>query len=248
MGIFNFRHKQKNNSFNYTDFYSTDLHSHLIPGIDDGSPDFEESLKIIAALGNMGIKKIITTPHISMLYPNTPEKIYDIFTKLQQEVAAKNIEISLEVAAEYMIDENFVEILKNEKLMTFGDNYVLIELSSYSPFPILSDLIFEMQTKGYNIVLAHPERYLYWQYEFSGLEKLKDRELLFQLNMLSLTKIYSPDVHKLAVRLIKEGMIDFVGSDTHSVDYIPKMNAVLTGKLFQELAATGQMKNNLLSD
>ncbi|HNZ43422.1 MAG TPA: capsular biosynthesis protein [Bacteroidales bacterium] len=248
MAIFDFRHKQKNGPFNYTDFYSTDLHSHLIPGIDDGSPDMDESLKIIAGLSSMGIKKIITTPHISMLYPNTPEKIYEIFTELQREVAARNIEISLEVAAEYMIDENFVEILKNGKLMTFGKNYVLIELSPYNPFPILSDLIFEMQIKGYNIVLAHPERYLYWQYEFSGLEKLKDRELLFQLNILSLTKIYSQDVHKLAVRLIKEGMVDFVGSDTHSMDYIPKMKDVLTGRLFQDLAATGQIKNNLLSD
>lgn len=248
MAIFDFRHKQKNDPFNYTDFYSTDLHSHLIPGIDDGSPDMDESLKIIAGLSSMGIKKIITTPHISMLYPNTPEKIYETFAELQREVAARNIEISLEVAAEYMIDENFVEILKNGKLMTFGKNYVLIELSPYNPFPILSDLIFEMQIKGYNIVLAHPERYLYWQYEFSGLEKLKDRELLFQLNILSLTKIYSQDVHKLAVRLIKEGMVDFVGSDTHSMDYIPKMKDVLTGKLFQDLAVTGQIKNNLLSD
>ncbi|HQI71492.1 MAG TPA: hypothetical protein PLT47_12120, partial [Bacteroidales bacterium] len=120
--------------------------------------------------------------------------------------------------------------------------------NSYSPFPILSDIIFEMQIKGYDIILAHPERYLYWQNEFANYEKLKDRELFFQINILSLTNIYSHEIHKLAVRLIKEGMIDFVGSDTHSAEYIPKIKDVLSGKLFQELASTGQIKNNLLLD
>jgi len=248
MGIFNLRNRNKTNHFNYTDFYSTDIHSHLIPGIDDGSQDIEESLEIIASMSNMGIKKIITTPHISMLYPNTPDNINNGLTKLQKEAVARNIDIKLEVAAEYMVDDVFVEILKNGQLMTFGKNYVLIELNSYSPFPILSDLIFEMQIKGYDIILAHPERYLYWQNEFANYEKLKDRELLFQINILSLTNIYSPEIHKLAVKLIKEGMIDFVGSDTHSAEYIPKIKDVLTGNLFQELATTGQIKNNLLLD
>jgi len=248
MGIFNLRNRNKTNHFNYTDFYSTDIHSHLIPGIDDGSQDIEESLEIIASMSNMGIKKIITTPHISMLYPNTPDNINNGLTKLQKEVAARNIDIKLEVAAEYMVDDVFVEILKNGQLMTFGKNYVLIELNSYSPFPILSDIIFEMQIKGYDIILAHPERYLYWQNEFANYEKLKDRELFFQINILSLTNIYSHEIHKLAVRLIKEGMIDFVGSDIHSAEYIPKIKDVLSGKLFQELATTGQIKNNLLLD
>ncbi|HQI71393.1 MAG TPA: hypothetical protein PLT47_11620 [Bacteroidales bacterium] len=120
MGIFNLRNRNKTNLFNYTDFYSTDIHSHLIPGIDDGSQDIEESLEIIASMSNMGIKKIITTPHISMLYPNTPDNIYNGLTKLQKEVAARNIDIKLEVAAEYMVDDVFVEILKNGQLMTLA--------------------------------------------------------------------------------------------------------------------------------
>jgi protein-tyrosine phosphatase len=245
MGIFKIRKKNTEVSTN-ADFYDIDMHSHLIPGIDDGVRNTEESLEIISSLKSMGIKKIIITPHISLNYPNNPEKIHTAFEQLKNNVAEKNIDIELAVAAEYMIDDGFSDIFKSGKLMTFGDNFVLIELTTFSPYPGLSDLLFEMQIKGYNVILAHPERYLYWQNDFEIFRKLKDRELYFQLNILSLTKIYSAEIHKMAVKLIKERMIDFIGSDIHSAEYIPKIKNTIADKLFQELADTGQIKNNKL--
>ncbi|HNW88342.1 MAG TPA: hypothetical protein PKN48_01690 [Bacteroidales bacterium] len=246
MGIFNFRHKNEAITSDYTDFYNIDLHSHLIPGVDDGSTSTRESLEIISSLKSMGLKKIIVTPHVSVFYPNSPEKIRAAFEQLKNKVAENNIDIEMDVAAEYMVDDGFRNIFESGNLMTFGKNYVLLELSTYSPFPGLSDLIFEMQTNGYNIILAHPERYLYWENEFENYGKLKDRELFFQLNILSLTKIYSPEIHNMAVKLIKHGMIDFIGSDIHSLEYIPKIKDTLTNKFFQKLADTGQIKNNQL--
>lgn len=246
MGIFNF-HKKNDPAASAKDgFYHIDLHSHLIPGIDDGVKSMEEALGIISSLIGLGIKKVITTPHISQLYPNSPEQVHRAFELLKNKVAEKNMDIQLEVAAEYMVDDGFRELFESGNLLTFGNNFVLIELSTYSPHPGFSDLLFELQSNGYNVVLAHPERYLFWQKDLAAIKKLKDRELYFQLNILSLTKIYSAEIHKMAVQLIKERMIDFIGSDIHNPDYIPLIKNAAQGKLYQELSVSGQIKNNRL--
>jgi len=246
MGIFNFHKKSNPAASASTGFYHIDLHSHLVPGVDDGVKSIEESLDIISSLKSLGIKKIITTPHISQRYPNSPEIIHHAFDQLKNKAAEKNIAIELEVAAEYMVDEGFRDIFESGQLLTFGNNFVLIELSTYSPYPGFSDLLFELQSNGYNVVLAHPERYLFWQYDFGTIKKLKDRELYFQMNILSLTKIYSAEIHKMAVQLIKERMVDFIGSDIHNPEYLPLIKNAAQGKLYQELSVSGQIKNNKL--
>jgi len=243
MGLFNLRDKN-DLALTNNDWFTVDFHSHLIPGIDDGAGSTDESLEIITSLRSIGIKKIITTPHISMKYPNTREKILSSFEILKAAVIKQNIDIEMEVAAEYMIDEGFQNLLKSGKLMTFGNNYVLIELATFSPYPALPDFLFEMQCNGYNIVLAHPERYLYWQNNFEPLRKLKDRELYFQMNILSLTKIYSADIYKMALHLVKEKMIDFIGTDIHNIESIPLIKNTLTTKMFLDMGRTGQIKNN----
>lgn len=246
MGIFNFQHKSNSQASNFSDYYQVDIHSHLIPGIDDGAKSLNDSLEIIASLKSLGLKKLITTPHISQAYPNSKEHILEAFGHLKTAVAENNIGIQLELGAEYMVDDGFWDIYKKGDLITFGKNFVLIELNTYSAHPGLSNYLFEMQSSGVNVILAHPERYLYWQEDFNRAKKMKDREVYFQMNILSLTKAYSADIHKLALRLLKEGMIDFIGSDIHSLDYIPKISDVLFDKQLMDLLANGQIRNNSL--
>ncbi|HOY32651.1 MAG TPA: hypothetical protein PKW80_12305 [Bacteroidales bacterium] len=246
MGIFDLHRNKESLIPDIADIYTIDLHSHLIPGIDDGAGSFEEALEIISSLNKSGIKKIITTPHMSRLFRNSPEIIHPLFEKLKKRIVENNVDIELAVAAEYLVDEGFQQILESGRLMTFGNKYVLIELPLLYPFSGLSDMLFEMQSRGYNVVLAHPERYLYWQNDLGAFYKLKDREIVFQLNILSLTKNYSAQTHKLALKLIREGLIDVIGTDIHKPAQIPLIKETLTGKLFQELARTGQIKNNML--
>lgn len=246
MSLINFFGNKKKTETDYLQHYSVDLHSHLIPNVDDGVSSIEESINLFTFFKSIGIKKIYTTPHISLNFPNSPEKLRSSYFLLKDELIKRNIGIELEVGAEYMIDDGFRSIFESGNLMAFHTNFVLIELTTFSPHPDFYNLLFEMQSNGLSIILAHPERYLYWQNDLNTFKRLKDRELLFQMNLLSLTGIYSPDIHKMAMWLIKEKMIDLVGSDIHNGQYIPKIKEVLSGKIFQTLINSGQVKNNAL--
>ena len=119
-----------------------DMHSHLIPGIDDGSKTMEESIELIRAFKEFGYKKIITTPHImSDYYKNTPEIINDGLAKLRLELGKQKIEMEINAAAEYYLDFDFSDKIHTEKLLTFGKNYLLIEVS-YLNEPDNIDAIF----------------------------------------------------------------------------------------------------------
>lgn len=205
-------------------FLVNDLHSHLIPGIDDGSKSIEESLKLAQGLVDLGYKKVITTPHImSDYYRNTPEIIKNGWENLTQ--AFKKTDISLEVipAAEYYIDYEFVNKIGKEELLTFGNNYILVEFSFVEPPKNLKEAFFELQTNGYKPILAHPERYLYWNKNHSALFDLKDREILFQLNLLSLIGRYGPGVVSTAKVLIENKLIDFLGTDLHNENQLSEL-------------------------
>lgn len=194
-----------------------DMHSHLIPGIDDGAKDLEQSIEIIRAFKELGYKKIITTPHImSDYYKNTPDIILNGLEKVKNELTKNQIEIEVEAAAEYYLDENFEEKIKTKKLLSFGKNYVLFELSMFSEPPNLANVIFELQVAGYTPVLAHPERYPYWHKSINKYDELRSKGILLQLNLLSLTGAYSAEVKKTAQKLISNQWIDFCGSDAHN--------------------------------
>lgn len=200
---------------------SADMHSHLIPGIDDGVPDMEAALALIEGMSELGYRKLITTPHISSdIYKNNAKIIQDGVARVQKKVKERKIPIEIVAAAEYLIDDGFENLLKNNELMTFGNKHLLIELSYFHVPPNLFDVTFELQIKGYKIILAHPERYLYWYNDMKKYELLKDRGIFFQLNMISLTGHYSGEVKKMAEKLIDAEMIDFLGSDLHNTNYL----------------------------
>lgn len=203
-----------------------DIHSHLLPGIDDGASSIEDTITLINGLEGLGFTKFITTPHImSGVWNNTKPGIEEKLGNTVAELAIPTIKNRFRAAAEYMIDAEFRELFKNEPLLTLRDNYVLVEIS-YLNAPIqLYDTLFELQTCGYKPVLAHPERYNFYHHNLQEYQKLKDAGCFFQLNMLSTTGYYGANVTKAADYLLANGLIDFIGSDVHHsrhLDYIRK--------------------------
>jgi len=193
-----------------------DIHSHLIPGIDDGSKSMESTLGMIGSLKALGFGQFITTPHIIQnVWNNNRKTIQQGEIAVIESLSSNNQEIPFKAAAEYMLDTSFSELLQKEKLLTLKDNYVLVEMSYLNPPMQLVDLIYETQLAGYTPVLAHPERYLFYHNNTSEYEKLKKAGCLFQMNLLSSVGYYGEGVAKTADNLLKKGMIDFVGSDVH---------------------------------
>lgn len=199
----------------------TDMHSHLLPGIDDGAKTLEDSIEMIRGLKNLGYEKLITTPHVYQeFYPNTPDSIKRALEPVLRRIEKEGIEIELEAAAEYFLDEHFAQLLKEDRLLTFGDRYVLVEISFYFETPNLRQYIFELCSKGYQPILAHPERYLYYEKMIERYAELKEWGCLLQMNLLSLTGHYGKPVQQLAQRLLKEDLIDLVGTDMHRIAHL----------------------------
>ena len=195
-----------------------DIHSHLLPGIDDGTKNMEDSRYLISSLREIGFKEIITTPHImDVIWDNTADSILQKQQEVQREL---DLKIPFNAAAEYMMDDSFSHLFENEKLLTLKDNYVLVEMS-YINAPIqLYEIIFELQVAGYKPVLAHPERYVFYHKNFNEYTKLKKAGCLFQLNLLSTVGYYGNGVLQTAQKLLEKGMIDFTGSDVHHKNHI----------------------------
>ena len=225
----------------------TDMHSHLIPGIDDGVDSVNQSLALIREMYEMGYRKLITTPHIQgEVYKNTPEIILSGLDEMKQAVKRENINIQLEAAAEYLLDDMFNEKLLSKNLLTFGDKFILVELSYFSPHPNLLNFIFDLQIEGYKVILAHPERYSYWFNNFKKYEELKDRGVFFQLNIISLGGYYDVFPQKTAEKLIDAEMIDFLGTDMHNSNYMNGLQIARIEKYLDKVLSTGKILNNKL--
>jgi protein-tyrosine phosphatase len=198
-----------------------DIHSHLLPGIDDGATTFEDTLRLTQALQIFGVTQFITTPHIIQhIWENTHAGI--IFKKVEtiQQLEKNNITIPFQAAAEYLMDDQFVRLFQSHDLLTLKDNYVLVEMS-YINAPIqLYSILFDLQVAGYIPILAHPERYLFYHNNFNEYVKLKRAGCLFQLNLLSVVGYYGTQITKIAEQLLAKGMYDYVGSDVHHDNHI----------------------------
>lgn len=213
-----------------------DIHSHLIPGIDDGADTVETALELIKRLQALGYKKLITTPHImSDMYPNTRADILNGLEKVRTALDAAGIEIAIDAAAEYYMDEHFESIINSEDMLTLPGNRVLVEMSFVSEPPNLFHYIFKMQTKGYKPILAHPERYIFLKKNFDQYQRLKEYGCEFQLNILSLTGYYGKPTQELALKLLKNKMIDYLGTDLHHERHANKLEQVFQDRKVLEL-------------
>ena len=226
-----------------------DFHSHVIPGIDDGSSSLEESLKMLQLWIDMGFKKIIASPHvITALYPNTKDIILSQMYHLKEVIHDKKLPIEFEATAEYRLDFEFLERMEKGELIPFGrGNFILIELPFQKPAFSIEEIIFEIETTGYQPILAHPERYLYLSADFKKYQAMKDRGLLFQLNANSLNGLYNGLVKRTAEKLIKNNMVEFICSDAHYCQHLTEMNKLLKNRHFNMLVESGMLRNNELS-
>ncbi len=216
--IFNIFSSSKNKSAETLNFsiLNVDMHSHLIPGIDDGAKTMEESINLIKTLHGLGFTRLITTPHIMTdYYKNTPEIINAGLEQVREVLKVENIPVEISAAAEYYVDDGFLQKLEEEKLMTFGDNYLLTEISYINPPDNLKQIFFRAQVLGYKPILAHPERYPFWYNNFDEYRSLRDTGVLLQLNLNSLAGYYGPDAKKAGEKMIDLEMIDMVGTDMH---------------------------------
>jgi protein-tyrosine phosphatase len=198
-----------------------DIHSHLLPGIDDGARTIEDSLRLTRALQDFGMKQIITTPHIIQhIWDNTHEQIVANKNVTVLELQKNNVNIPFQAAAEYLMDDQFVRLFQSHDLLTLKGNYVLVEMSYINPPIQLYSILFDLQVAGYIPVLAHPERYLFYHNNFDEYVKLKRAGCLFQLNLLSVVGYYGAEITKIAEQLLAKGMYTYVGSDVHHDNHI----------------------------
>lgn len=198
-----------------------DIHSHVLPGIDDGAQKIEDSKFLLESMIDFGFSKVITTPHtMKNVWDNTTETIKNAHHLVQNELPELSNKIALNCASEYFLDENLMQLAQQESLLTLKDNVILIEMS-YLNAPIqLYDFLFELQLKGYQLVLAHLERYNYFHSNKREFTKLKKAGCLFQLNLLATVGYYGKNVAETADYLLKENLYDFVGSDIHHKNHV----------------------------
>ncbi len=229
-------------------FIGADMHSHLLPGLDDGLQAIEESVAYIQQLHELGYDKLICTPHIiSDLYPNGPETILPKLDLLRKELHKKNIPVKIEAAAEYMVDTEMEKYVESGKpLLTFGKNLILIEMSYIAASRNIEKVIFDLRMKGLQPVLAHPERYNYLHTEFEKYERFIELGCILQVNLLSLFGYYGRPCKTIAEKLLKNNMIDLLGTDMHHQNHMDALQNLAVQKDFYKLLEDVVIKNKTM--
>jgi protein-tyrosine phosphatase len=239
-----FKKKDLRPAFTY-DTVAVDMHSHVLPGIDDGAQTVEESVVLVRKMMDLGIKKIIATPHIMADYfRNTPETIGDALILLQAELRLMDIDIPVQAAAEHYFDETFEARVNQRRLLTMGNNYVLFEISFISQPPNLLSVVKTMREMGYKPIFAHPERYLHMNMDH--FKQLRNLGCDFQLNTISLTGYFGKASRKIAEELIDNQMIDFISSDMHHPRHAAAFEEALRLPYLEKLLFDYPLKNKLL--
>ena len=225
--MFSFFHK----SIYLADLISgiTDFHNHILPGIDDGAKNVDESLQLIKEFKSIGIKDFVATPHIiGEYYPNNPKTISNAYKMLEKHLDS---DIKMSYAAEYMMDQHFVDIIKKNEVLAISSNKVLVEMSYFQPPINLNDILFKIQNNSLDPILAHPERYAYWHSKnLNKYAEVISRGCKLQLNMLSLSGHYGQGIQKIAFKLIENNMIEYISSDAHRIDHIEKIKTIKVSK------------------
>lgn len=199
-----------------------DFHSHILPGIDDGSRSYDETVKLLLEAKEIGFKKIISTSHYAIDCYETPEyKRKELVEQLNLENRFPEIVLGSEIFLTY----NILDLLKEYNASTInGTNYILFELPLRNHFMNLKDLIIKLKENDYRLILAHPERYSMVQNNFNLLYELKELGVLLQSNYGSILGIYGGTAKKTLKKMLKEDLVDFLGSDVHRENTIyPKI-------------------------
>ena len=209
----------------------TDMHNHILPGIDDGAPNLDTTIEMVRAMKSIGIKNCIATPHtMEDYYHNDVEKIEKVHLFTKKELAATDTrDFIIKAASEYMMDSQFDQILEDRNFLCVHKNYILTELSYFQRPDQLEELVFKMNQKDLIPILAHPERYRYFK-SLEVFKNLKERGFDLQLNLLSLTQHYGDEAFKKAKELLEKGLYEFIGTDAHKVEHIEKIKEITIKK------------------
>jgi tyrosine-protein phosphatase YwqE len=229
----------------------TDMHSHLLPGLDDGAETLEQSVELVRGMQKLGYRKLVMTPHImGDFYRNTPEGVRGALGALRNAVVAAGItDIQLECAAEYYLDEWFGQKLASgEALLSFGGDkrYVLVETSYINEPFNFADTMFQLKAHGYQPVLAHPERYTYLYGRFDQLESIRQNGVLLQVNLNSLVGYYSAGAKRVAEKMIDAGMVDMLGTDAHHVKHMETLRSKVLLSSYLQKALSLPLLNSTL--
>lgn len=247
MGLFQlFKSNQRLSPIDFS-LLKTDMHSHLIPGIDDGARSMDETIAMLAKFESLGYEKVITTPHVySDCYRNTPEIILGGLQNVQQTAKELGLTIQVEAAAEYFCDEYLLELIHSGQLLTIGGKYVLIEFPFLSEMNNWKEFVFGIQSIGYLPIIAHFERYVYWHGSVEKAKEMKELGAKIQLNINSLTGHYGSDVKKQGERLIDSQLLDFIATDCHRIQHLVLMEEKANLPYLHKALATNQLLNNTL--
>jgi tyrosine-protein phosphatase YwqE len=225
----------------------TDMHCHLIPQVDDGSKCIEESIDCLRTLQAVGYKKVFVTPHFCSRFPNEEDDIKQRYEQLCQAADAAGITIEMAgIAGEYRVDSIFRARLDSPRFFQVAGKYVLIELSLHQQMMDADDLIFDMQTRGYDLILAHPERYPYLNIDGPRIEQFLNQGILLQVNILSLGGFYGEEARRRAFAIIERGWVSFLGSDTHNTLYCQALRDLSRSRKIEKLLEKHQFMNNTL--
>lgn len=214
-----------------------DMHCHLIPTVDDGSKCTEESIECLRTLQAVGFNKVFITPHFQYpRFPNDEDDIVLRYAQLQKAADAANLDIELAgIAGEYRIDNGFAQRLETPRFLLVGGQYLLVEFSLHQQMPGCDEFIFELQTRGYEVILAHPERYPYLNINGERIEQLLNQGVLFQTNLLSLGGFYGDEACRRAFTMIDRGWISFLGTDTHNTLYCQALCDLTTNRKVEKI-------------
>ena len=207
-----------------------DLHSHILPGIDDGSPDFETSVELVSELMRAGVTDVVATPHYieETIYTSPKLANVKLLKELQRRLDAEGVKVKLHLGNEIYITKEIKRLLEAGVISgLFDSSYLLVELPMSGDFPGYRDIFLELIRASYKVVLAHPERYTAFSTNFDLIQDLHEMGVLFQCNIGSFAGQYGKTVLKLVRRLAKEKMIFAFGSDIHHLHGDEWMNKAL---------------------
>ena len=245
MGFIDLFKSRKKAQITNFEAWGVDIHSHLLPGIDDGSQTLDQTIGMILKFKALGYKKLIVTPHVkSGVYDNSSDLILQKLEEVKAEIKRLDLGIEIEASAEYFFDETLFERISANNLLPFHGNHILFELSFNNEPKQIDELIFLLKAAGYQPIMAHFERYMYYHGSVDMAKYFQARGCWIQMNLNSLSGHYGPDVKKQAQKMIKENAVDIVGSDCHRMEHLQTMEKHLHQNTFKGLFDL-PLKNNL---
>ncbi len=222
------------------------MHNHLLPGIDDGSKSLDETILLIQKFKDLGYRKLIFTPHIkSEQFDNNRENLIKLFQDILPKIQEKFPDMEFDIAAEYFLDEHFLNLIKKDEILSFSGNKILFEFSFRFP-PIYHDQVFyELQSKGFQPIIAHVERYQYLHSDFDLIKKWQDQGIWIQINTNSLSGHYGLEIKNQTEKMLSKNLVDLLGSDCHRIEHLETMEKLLDNKYLVKLDKS-VLKNNQL--